>query len=188
MFKISMFKIVIIWLLSTSLCVTFHRFHSLCCCHTPFLNILKLHRHSIAIQQNLTSALCFLNWFSWFRFGFGLGIPVASLVVQMVKNLPAVQVTWVQSLGQEDPLKKGMTTYSSIPRASLMAQTVKNLPAMWKTWVLSLGQEDPLEKGMATHPSIFTWRISWTEEPGKLCPSGHKESDMAERLTHSCRT
>ena len=32
----------------------------------------------------------------------------------MVKNLPAVQETWVQSLGQEDPLQKGMTTHSYI--------------------------------------------------------------------------
>ena len=30
-----------------------------------------------------------------------------------------------------------------------------------------LGQEDPLEKEMATHSSILTWRISWTEEPGR---------------------
>ena len=34
---------------------------------------------------------------------------------QMVKNLPAMQETWVQFLGGEDPLEKGMTTYSSIP-------------------------------------------------------------------------
>ena len=33
---------------------------------------------------------------------------------QMVKNLPAMQETWVQSLGQEDPLEKGMATHSSI--------------------------------------------------------------------------
>ena len=38
----------------------------------------------------------------------------ASLVAQIVKNLPAVQKTWVQSLGQEDPLEKGMANYSSI--------------------------------------------------------------------------
>jgi len=37
----------------------------------------------------------------------------ASLVAQMVKNLPAVKKTWVQSLGQEDPLEKEMATYSS---------------------------------------------------------------------------
>ena len=32
----------------------------------------------------------------------------------MVNNLPAVQETWVQSLGQEDPLEKGVATHSSI--------------------------------------------------------------------------
>ena len=39
---------------------------------------------------------------------------VASLVAQMVKNLPAMQETWVQSLGREDPLEKGVATRSSI--------------------------------------------------------------------------
>ena len=34
--------------------------------------------------------------------------------------------------------------------------------------VQSLGREDPLEEGMATHSSILTWRISWTEDPGRL--------------------
>ena len=39
----------------------------------------------------------------------------ASLVTQLVKNLPAMQETWVRSLGWEDPLKKGMAvTHSSI--------------------------------------------------------------------------
>ena len=38
----------------------------------------------------------------------------ASLVAQMVKNLPAVQETWVQSLGWEDPQEKGMATHSNI--------------------------------------------------------------------------
>ena len=37
-----------------------------------------------------------------------------SLVSQMVKNLPAIQETQVQSLGQEDPPEKGMATHSSI--------------------------------------------------------------------------
>ena len=39
---------------------------------------------------------------------------LASLVAQMVKHRPAMQETWVQSLDQEDPLEKGMATYSSI--------------------------------------------------------------------------
>ena len=38
----------------------------------------------------------------------------ASLVVQMVKNLPAMQESWVRSLGWEDPLEEGMATHSSI--------------------------------------------------------------------------
>ena len=35
-------------------------------------------------------------------------------MAQLVKNLPAVQKTWVQSLGWEDPLEKGTATHSSI--------------------------------------------------------------------------
>ena len=38
----------------------------------------------------------------------------ASLMAQMVKNLPAVQETWIGSLGQEDPLGKGMATHSRL--------------------------------------------------------------------------
>ena len=37
-----------------------------------------------------------------------------SLGAQMVKNLPAIQETWVQSPGWDDPLEKGMATHSSI--------------------------------------------------------------------------
>ena len=50
--------------------------------------------------------------------GKGIGYPPqysgASLVAQMVKNLPATQETWVSSLGREDPLEKEMATHSSI--------------------------------------------------------------------------
>ena len=38
----------------------------------------------------------------------------ASLVAQMVKNLPAMWETWLQSLGWEDPLEEGMATHSGI--------------------------------------------------------------------------
>ena len=53
-----------------------------------------------------------------------------------------------------------------------MTQMIKNLPPKQETWVPSLGQEDPLEKAMATHSSILAWRISWTEEPGRLQSMG----------------
>ena len=50
--------------------------------------------------------------------GEGIGYPLecswASLVAQLVKNLPAVWETWVRSLGWEDPLEKKKATYSSI--------------------------------------------------------------------------
>ena len=50
--------------------------------------------------------------------GEGIGYPLqyswASLVVQLVENLPAMQETWVRSLGWEDPLEKGKATHSSI--------------------------------------------------------------------------
>ena len=50
--------------------------------------------------------------------GEGIGYPFqyswVSLVAQLVKNLPAMQETWVRSLGWGDPLEKGKATYSSI--------------------------------------------------------------------------
>ena len=67
--------------------------------------------------------------------------------------------------------------------ASQVVLVVKNLPASAgdiKTWVQSLGQEDSLEKEMATHFSLPAWRILWTEEPGGLQSTGHKEVDMTE--------
>ena len=39
----------------------------------------------------------------------------ASLVAQLVRNLPAIWETWVRSLDWEDPLEEGTATYSSIP-------------------------------------------------------------------------
>ena len=38
----------------------------------------------------------------------------ASLMAQMVKNLPAMQKTWVHPMGWEDPLEKGMATHSTV--------------------------------------------------------------------------
>ena len=41
------------------------------------------------------------------------------------------------------------------------------------------GQEDPLEKEMAIHSSILTWRIPWTEEPGR------PQSMQSQRVGHN---
>ena len=61
-----------------------------------------------------------------------------------------------------------------------MAQMVKCLPTMQETWVRFLGQEDPLEKEMAPHTSILAYRISWTEELGRLQSIGLQKSDTIE--------
>ena len=101
----------------------------------------------------------------------------------MVRRLPEMQETRVQSLGREDlqwqPLQysclensmdRGVwwATVQGVSGASPVAQTVKNLPAMQETLVQSLGREDTLEKDMATHTSILAWKIPWTEGPGRL--------------------
>ena len=50
----------------------------------------------------------------------------ASLVAQLVKNPPAMQETWIRSLGWEDPLEKGKTTHSSI-LAWRIARTIQSM-------------------------------------------------------------
>ena len=57
-------------------------------------------------------------------------------------------------------------------QTSLVAQTVKRLSTVWETWVRALGWEDPLEKEMAIHSSTIAWKISWTEETGRLQSMG----------------
>ena len=60
---------------------------------------------------------------------------------------------------------------------SLVAQTVKHLSTMRETRVQFLGKED-LEKEMATHSSIPVWRVTWTEELGRL------QSTELQRVGH----
>ena len=113
----------------------------------------------------------------------------ASLIAQLVKNLPAMRETWVWSLDWENHLEKGTATHCSVLAWRIpwtvvcrvavghdwnfhwsyiaVAQTVKNLHAM-QTRVRSLGWKVPLEKRMAIHSSILAWRIPWTKQPGKL--------------------
>ena len=63
--------------------------------------------------------------------GEGLGYPLqyswTSLVAQLVKNLPAMQETWVWSLSWEDPLEKGKTTLSSILAWRIPWTTVQSM-------------------------------------------------------------
>ena len=57
---------------------------------------------------------------------------LASLIAQLVKNLPAVQEILVQFLGWEDPLEKDRLP-APYSRASLVAQLIKSPPATWET-------------------------------------------------------
>jgi len=76
-----------------------------CCKHFAYdLLLLSIQLFSI-IDVIVYTSLCVLIFFNIFR---------TSLVAQMVKNLLAMQETWVQSLGWEVPLEKEMATYSSI--------------------------------------------------------------------------
>ena len=79
----------------------------------------------------------------------------ASLIAQLVKNLPAMQKTpgsiplWGRCPG------KGIRYPLRSSWASLMAQLVKNPPALRETWVGSLAWEETLENGKATQTSIL---------------------------------
>ena len=68
--------------------------------------------------------------------------------------------------------------------ASLVPQMVKNQPAKWETWVPSLGWEYPLEESMVTHSSVLTWRIPWTEKPGRSQSMGSRRAGY-DRLTNT---
>ena len=53
--------------------------------------------------------------FSWYIISISINVAISiSLVAQLVKNLPAMQKTWAQSLGWADPLEKGKATHPSI--------------------------------------------------------------------------
>ena len=76
---------------------------------------------------------------------------------------------WVLSIGSPVPSHFPFKLFILYWRMGFLGGlVVKNLPTVQETQVQSLGWEDPLEKGMATYSSILTWRIPWTEEPGRL--------------------
>ena len=55
---------------------------------------------------------------------------------------------------------------------------------MWEMQVQSLGWEDPFEEGMAAHSNTLAWRITWTEEPGRLQPTGSQRVEHDEATEH----
>ena len=95
------------------------------CIHVTFWVLLKyfepFHQHSgSSVGKESTCNAGDPNLIPWSgtSSGEGIGYPLwyswASLVAQLVKNLPTMRETWVQSLDWEDPLEKGKATHSSI--------------------------------------------------------------------------
>ena len=108
----------------------------------------------------------------WAAISFSKGI-----FLTQGSNMGLLHCRWSPALqadsSQTEP--PGKPKYSRIRykvQASPEAQMAENLPAVQETWDQSLGQEDLLEKRMATHSNILTWRIPWTEKPGRLQSTG----------------
>ena len=96
------------------------------------------------------------------------------LVVQTVQNWPAVHETWVRSLGQEDPLKKGMATHSSILAGDI--RDVVSIPGSGRS--PEGGNDNPF------HYSCLESPIN-KGAPRATGHGGYKESDATEQLgTH----
>ena len=92
----------------------------------------------------------------------------ASLIAQLVKNLPAMWETLVQFLGQEDPLEKGLATHSSILglpwwlrlyRIGLQCRRLDFDP-----WVGKI----PWRRAWQPTPVFLPGESPWTEQPGGL--------------------
>ena len=106
----------------------------------------------------------------------------ASLVTQMVKNLPAVWETWVWSLGREDPLEKEMAIHSStiawkIPWTEEPGRLQSTgSQRVGHNWVTSLSFPS-----LVFLPREFHGQRSLVS----YSPWGRKELDTTERLTHT---
>ena len=112
--------------------------------------------------------------------GYPLQYSRASLVSQLVKNLPAMWETWVWSLGWEDSLEKGMSTHSSILPGEVHGlydtwgckelDTTEWVSLTHSTWIVSymkpwrqcvlVGQK--LLKTAVLHALLSKFNISWT--------------------------
>ena len=101
--------------------------------------------------------------------GEGLGYPLqyswASPVAQLAKNSPAMQETWVQSLGWEDPMKKEMTTHSSI----LAWKTPMDREAWWAV-IHRVAKSQARQERLSTHACIFSLSPPSSSLGTWLCP------------------
>ena len=86
--------------------------------------------------------------------GEGVGYPLqyswASLLAQLVKNLPAMWETWVQSLGWEDPLEKGKATHSNY---SCLESSVDR--GAWRATVYVVAESQTQTERLSLHSLLF---------------------------------
>ena len=127
------------------------------------------------------SVLC-IRWPKYWSFSFSISPS------NEYSGLISFRMDWLDLLAVQGTLKSLLQHHSSKasilqcsaffivqlshPLASLVTQMVNRLPAMQETRVQSPGREDPLEKEMATHFNTLAWKITWTEEPGRLWSMG----------------
>ena len=96
---------------------------------SPFLDFLPIwvtteHWVEFPVLYNQFSLIYFIHG-GW-----------ASLIAQLLKNLPAMQETWVRSLGWEDPLEKRKTTYSSILAWRIPWMELRRVRHDWVTFTI----------------------------------------------------
>ena len=114
--------------------------------------------------------------------GEGIGYPLqiswASLVAQLVKNPPAMQETWVQSLVWEDPLEKGKATHSSILPLTISFNFVRCGRPGFDPWVGKI----PWRRNWQPTPVLLPGKSHGRRSVVGYSPWGRKESDTTERL------
>ena len=111
------------------------RLFSTCLFSMLFFLILRNHNHTAYSYFSKLTWDCSVGVYGW-ELGIYLLLLVTSLVAQMVKHLPTMWETWVQSLGQEDLLEKGMATHSSILAAHPPAPKSGSKKYFWLPWWL----------------------------------------------------
>ena len=127
----------------------------------------------------MTSAFTWQNSISLYPASFHIprpnlpvtpGVSWTSPVAQRLKHLPAMQETWVWSLGREDPLEKGMATHFqvSLPGESPWTEESGRLPSMGsqrvrQDWETHMRYASTLKEGQHTHLRVgFLWWLILT--------------------------
>ena len=116
-----------------------------------------------------------LLWIFLYKFMYGSVQFSRSVVSEFLRPQIYILYSWVKT--------ESFDMYGASQEVLLVKNPPPNAGDQRDPWVnpcrFNLGQEDPLEERMATHPSILDWKITWTEEPGRLWSIG------AQRLRHN---